>query len=190
MTNAAQANTRRVTRTLGLAGLLAAALAGCNPSTTGGTTLSIDGEGGPWSILAGSTEAGSRAGAEFNRHGVATAVKLRAHNGDRYVEVHSTFLGGASEPVFLNQKVTYRDDSGTIFERVGPRAADDDNSGIRWDRMDLDVDKGTGHASVFLDVPVCVDHYTGPLEYETRCHQVQGELSAPLERNPHLSIDP
>lgn len=190
MTTATQANTRRVTRALGLAGLLAATLAGCNQSATRGTALSIDGEGGPWSILAVSAETGTRAGAQFNQHGMATAVRLRAHNGDRYVELHSTFLGGASEPVFLNQKVTYRDDSGTIFERVGPRAADDDSSGIRWDRMDLDVDKGTGHASVFLDVPVCVDHYTGPLEYETRCHQVQGELSAPLERNPRLGMEP
>lgn len=180
---------RQIIQAIGLAGLLAATLAACSQPSPAGATLSIDGEDGPWSILTGPSEDGT-ADARFNPHGVATAVELRARNGDRLVEVYSTFLGGASEPVFLQQKVSYRDASGTIFERTGSRAGDDSDSGIRWDRLELDRQDGTGYGAVTLDVPVCVDHYTGPLEYETRCHQVKGELRASLDHDPQLRVQP
>lgn len=176
-------------KAIGLAGLLAATLAACSQSSPAGATLGIDGEEGPWSILTGPSEDGT-ADARFNAHGVATAVALRAHDGDRLVEVYSTFLGGASDPVFLQQKVSYRDASGTIFERTGSRAGDESDSGIRWDRLELEPAEGSGYGAVVLDLPVCVDHYTGPLEYETRCHQVKGQIRASLSHDPLLRMQP
>lgn len=180
---------RQIIQAIGLAGLLAATLAACSQPSPAGATLSIDGEDGPWSILTGPSEDGT-ADARFNAHGVATAVALRAHDGDRLVEVYSTFLGGASDPVFLQQKVSYRDASGTIFERTGSRAGDESDSGIRWDRLELEPEEGSGYGAVVLDLPVCVDHYTGPLEYETRCHQVKGQIRASLSHDPLLRMQP
>src|SRR5690554_4421631 len=141
MIDAKRTATRPDIRIIALPALLAVAMAGCKPGGTGSegkTALKIDGESATWVTRSGPDVA--QADARFNRHGVATAILMRARDGDRYVELHATFLGQPSEPVFLNQKVGYRDAHGTLFERTGPRAGDDEESGIRWDRLELDED--------------------------------------------------
>jgi len=169
---------------------LAAALAGCGPGGAGGakTALEVDGDAGEWHVQTDPDPALSDA--QFNPWGVKTAVMLRARDGDRQVEAYVAFMGSPSEPTYLEQKVSYRDADGTLFERVSRRTPDDDEDGINWQRVDLDVDEGTGHASVVLDLPVCVDHYTGPLDYETRCHQITGTISSPLVRSSRLRLSP
>lgn len=173
------------------------ALPGCKPGGGGGSgsgggakaALQIDGEAGAWTTRL-DRDGGEEADARFNRQGVATAVLLRARDGERFVEVHSTFLGQPSEPVFLSQKVSYRDADGTLFERMAPRDGNEGEGIIRWDRLDLDEDTREGYAAATLEMPVCVDHYTGPLEYETRCHTVTGTIRAPLLHSPRLRVQP
>lgn len=169
---------------------LAATIVGCGSGGMGGgkTALEVDGEAGGWHVQTDPDPALSDA--QFNPWGVKTAVMLRARDGERQVEAYVAFMGPPSEPTYLEQKVSYRDADGTVYERVSRRTPDEDEDGIRWERVDLDADKGTGYASVVLDLPVCVDHYTGPLEYETRCHQLTGTISSSLVRARLLRLSP
>lgn len=172
-----------------LAMLLAAATVGCDRAGSPGRAESeilIDGEPVSWVVTPGDGD--SPGDGQFRRHGVATGVQLNAHDGGRKLELFAQFLGQPSEPVFLEQKVSYTDAEGVTFERVGPRGADDGESGIRWERIEIDEETGTGFASAVLDLPVCVDVYSGPLEYETRCRQVSGTFRAPLVHSPRLRV--
>lgn len=190
---------RDTLRATAIAGVLALliALPGCKPGVGGGSgsgggaraALQIDGETGAWTTRL-DQDGGEESDAQFNRHGVATTVLLRARDGERYVEVHSTFLGQPSQPVFLNQKVSYRAADGTLFERMAPRDGNEGEGAIHWERLELDEDTRDGYAIVTLEMPVCVDQYTGPLEYETRCHAVSGTIRAPLSRARGLRVQP
>lgn len=167
-----------------LAAVLVITLVACNGTGSGGgdgVTLAIDGEAGAWQVQPGD--------AVFRRHGVATGLALRAKDGGRTVELSATFLGEPAKPVFVALKVSYDDGTGQLFERVPQLATDDQRDGIvTWEHIAIDHDKGVGLAGVVLDIPVCVDHYTGPTESETRCHQLEGRFDAALVHDSTLRI--
>lgn len=163
--------------------LLAALAAGCDGGSLAGgasTDFSVDGAAGSWK---------TEADAQFHRHGVATGVQLRARDGEQLVEVFGSFLGDPSEPVFVTLKVRYENGQGDEFEHAASVHHDDrGKNGIQWQRLQIDHEAGTGHAEVLVDVPVCFDDYSGPLEYETRCHQLKGSFDTPLVHNPKLRV--
>ena len=186
MTHGTGGSTRRSILTAGLLMLL---LAGCGRAgldASNQSSFSVDGVQDDWTSNPGTAHA--PADAQFHRHGMATGVLLRAHDGQRRIELFATFLGEPSEPVFLTRTATYDDGQGTLFERSAPRAAHDAESGIDWEHLELDFRDGTGSASVSLDVPVCVAIDSGPLEHETRCHRITGRFQSPLVRNTRLRV--
>lgn len=172
--------------------LLAGLLAGCDGGPLSGgasTDFSVDGTEGAWKTEPGTGEQAADADAQFHRHGVATGVQLRARDGGQLIEVFGSFLGKPSEPVFVTLKVRYENGEGDVFERSASVHPDDRGSnGIQWQRLEVDHEAGTGHAKVLVDIPVCFDDYSGPLEYETRCHQLTGNFDTPLVHNPRLRV--
>lgn len=171
-------------RTL-LATMLCATLVACDggsgPGAAGGARLGIDGDTSAWQMQPGD--------AGFRKHGVATGLLLRAKDGARSVELTGTFLGEPSEPVFVSLGVSYDDGEGLVFQRAAPMSPDGQGAeGVTWERISLDHEAGEGRARVTLDVPVCADHYTGPTEFTTRCHQLEGRFDVALVRDPALRI--
>lgn len=175
-------------RTIGraaLAAALAVALGACDgaggPGGGGGARLGIDGETRAWEMQPGD--------AAFRKHGVATGVLLRAKDGARSVELTGTFLGEPAEPVFVALGVSYNDGEGLVFERAAPLDPEGAGAeGVTWENLSLDHETGEGRAEVSLDIPVCADHYTGPTEFETRCHQLEGRFDVALVRDASLKI--
>lgn len=169
-----------------LAGLLAACDRGA-PGEGAAGGFSVDDAAGTWTTDPGT--AAAPADAQFHRHGVATGVQLRARDGQQAIELFGSFLGEASAPVFIALKVAYEDGDGTVFEHAAPLdAANQGAGGVRWRRLELDEDAGTGYAEVSVDVPVCVDVYSGPLEYETRCHRIDGSFATALVHSRSLRV--
>lgn len=179
-------------RSVTIAAVAVATLAACDGGGLvggggGASDFSIDGSGGGWTSAPGSSE--EPGDAQFHRHGVATGVQLRAHDGERSVELFGMFLGQPEEPVFVEVQVRYEDGQGTVFERRPTLDSEGKGAeGIRWQRLELDHEDGTGRATVELDIPVCVDQYSGPLEYETVCHQIEGRFDTALVHNPRLRV--
>ncbi|HEX5694258.1 MAG TPA: hypothetical protein VFY00_06535 [Arenimonas sp.] len=170
--------------------MVAGMLAACDRApgaSEASTSLAIDGQDGDWITEAGTREA--PADAQFHRHGVATGVQLRAHDGEKTIELFGSFLGEPADPVFIELQLAYEDGAGTRLERVAPINSDGGGvEGVQWQQLEIDTESGIGHATVKLDIPVCVDEYSGPLEYETRCHQVTGSIDTPLVHNPALRV--
>lgn len=186
-----------MTRLLGKLALTAVAVAvvgACGGHGVGGSsasaTFDIDGEGGNWAIQPERDEGGGEGDAQFRRHGVATGLMLRARDDARRLELSGTFLGEPGDPVFVALRVSYDDGEGQVFERAPALDAQEDAGveGIRWQRLDLDHDSGTGRATVQIDVPVCADVYSGPLEFETVCHQVEGRFDTALRHSSTLRL--
>lgn len=168
-----------------LAMILGATLVACDGAggASGGSSarLGVDGETSAWDTQAGD--------AAFRKHGVATGLTLRAKDGARSVELTGTFLGEPAEPVFVALGVSYDDGQGLVFERAAPLDPEGQGAeGVTWERISLDHEAGEGRAEVTLDIPVCADHYTGPTEFETRCHQLEGRFDVALVRDATLRI--
>lgn len=166
---------------------LLAACDGAPGAREASTSFTIDGQDGNWSAGTGTREA--PADAQFHRQGVATGVQLRAHDGERMIELFGSFLGEPSDPVFIELQLAYQDGAGARLERVAAINSDGGGvDGVTWEHLEIDTEAGVGHATVKLDLPVCVEEYSGPLEYETRCHQVTGSFDTPLVHNPALRV--
>lgn len=182
-------------RHLAVSVLAFAVLAACDGSGIPGggsasATFDIDGSQGRWTLEPVPGEGEAEGDAQFRRHGVATGLLLRAQDAARTLELTGTFLGEPADPVFVALRVSYDDGEGNVFTRAPALDAQQDAGveGIRWRRLELDHEAGTGRATVQIDVPVCADVYSGPLEYETVCHQVEGRFDTPLMHSSTLRL--
>ena len=181
---------RLVTSVLAVALLAACDGGGMPGGGNASATFDVDGSKGSWTLEPTPAEGEAEGDAQYRRHGVATGVLLRAHDAARKLELSGTFLGEPGDPVFVALRVSYDDGDGNVFARAPALDAQQDAGveGIRWQRLELDHEAGTGRATVEIDVPVCADVYSGPLEYETVCHQVEGRFDTPLVRSSTLRL--
>lgn len=176
-------------RSMWLVMLTAFAVACSAPGGSGGgkAEVTVDGAPAKWRIELGEGE--NPGDAQYRRHGVATGISIRARSERGDVELEGRFIGKASDRRFDHLAVSYHGVDGETYSRLVDLIPEDgDKERVTWEVLDFDHDAGTGHVRVSFNAAACFDDYFDDLEYETRCHEIEGRFDTPVVRNPNLNI--